>query len=270
MLTVGFVGVGRMGQAMCRHILRAGFELTVLDVRADALAPVEAQGARAAESAAALAARSDVALVMVTDDEAVRAVVSGERGLLAGARAGSAIAICSSVHPETCRQMAERGAERGVGLIDAPVARGQRGAEAGELTVFVGGETEVLERCRPVLQTFAQTILHMGPVGAGQITKTCNNLMHWAEVVACREVLTLGAQLGIRPAALRDAMLAGSADSRTLRELHRVGMAWPAKDMQTALQLAQASDTPLPLMERVSELVVQISADDLRRLFESG
>jgi len=267
---IGFVGLGRMGQPMCRYILRAGFPLMVFDVNAEAMQPLVALGAQSAQSPREVAAQSDVLIVMVTDDTQTREVVAGDNGLLNGARTGSVIALCSSLHPDTCRALAALATERGIGIVDAPVARGQRGAEAGELTVFVGGAHRDVEKCRPVFAAFAKTILHMGPIGAGQITKTCNNLMHWAEVTACYEALTLGARLGINPTDLRAAMLAGSADSRTLRDLHLIGMYWPHKDMDTALQLAEASDTAIPLMTRVRELVGDISAQDLRMLFAAS
>lgn len=266
MTRVGFVGIGRMGDPMCRHILRAGFPLTVFDVNREAMNALAVQGARVVDSPLDLASQSDVVIVMVTDDTQVRQVVAGKAGLLDGAKVGAVIAICASVHPDTCRDLAALAQKRGIGVIDAPVARGQRGAAAGELTVFVGGENKSVEMCRPVFSAFAKNILHMGEVGAGQKTKTCNNLMHWAEVAACYEVLTFGKRLGLDPTELREAMLAGSADSRTLRELHLIGMYWPQKDLETAMQLARDVDTRLPLIDRASELVMKISAQDLREL----
>lgn len=262
--TVGFIGLGRMGQPMCRHILKAGFALTVFDVQSDAMQSIVAMGARAATSTRAVAHASDVILVMVADDDQVRAVV---RDLLQDARAGAVIAVCSSIHPATCRELAQECGARAVGCVDAPVARGQRGAEAGDLTVFAGGAKNDFEKCRPVFAAYAKAIFLMGAVGAGQITKTCNNLMHWAGIVACYETLTLGARLGIAPNDLRPALIAGSADSRTLRELELVKLTWPDKDMATALALADESETPTPLMENVRALIKQIRVDDLRGLF---
>jgi 3-hydroxyisobutyrate dehydrogenase len=267
---VGFVGIGRMGNPMCRHILQAGFPLTVFDVNPAAVANLTAKGARAAKSCRELAAQSDVMIVMVTDDEQVQQAVAGKDGLLEGAQPGSVIAISSSAHPDLCRALAEQAQSRGVGLIDAPVARGLRGAEEGDLTIFAGGKKKDLDKCRPVFESIAKTILYMGEIGKGQITKTCNNLLHWAGTVACYETLQLGARLGIAPKDLREAMLAGSADSRTLRELHLIGMFWPQKDMQTALELAKSSQTKIPLMELVDELVLKFNAADLKELLKTG
>jgi 3-hydroxyisobutyrate dehydrogenase-like beta-hydroxyacid dehydrogenase len=122
--------------------------------------------------------------------------------------------------------------------------------------------------CRPVFAAFSENVLHLGTLGAGQLTKTCNNLMHWAEVTACHEVLSFGKKLGLSPTELREAMLLGSADSRTLRDLEKIGMFWPHKDIDTAMELAEQMQTALPLTNRVSELVMKISAQDLRALFD--
>jgi 3-hydroxyisobutyrate dehydrogenase-like beta-hydroxyacid dehydrogenase len=153
-------------------------------------------------------------------------------------------------------------------LVDAPLARGTRGAESGNLTIYFGGESAHVETCRPVFRAFSEQMFHMGPVGAGQITKTCNNLLHWAGVVACYESLTLGARLGVSPNQLRPALMAGSAESATLRELDQIGMFWPHKDLKTAMELADATETTVPLFREVKELVKEISAKDLRALFE--
>lgn len=261
---VGLVGVGRMGTPMCRHLLHAGFPLAVFDLNPESVKELASQGAIGESSPRELASKSDVMIVMVTDDEQVRIVVNE---LLEGAQPDSVIAICASVHPDTCRALGALGQTRGVGVIDAPVARGLRGAEAGELTIFAGGDKKWVDACRPVFAAFAKNILHMGALGAGQMTKTCNNLMHWSEVAACYEVLSFGEKLGLKPTELREAMLLGSADSRTLRELHLIGMNWPHKDIDTAMELAEQTQTELPLTNRVRELVMKIKADDLKALF---
>ncbi len=264
-MTVGIVGFGRMGKPMCRHLLAAGFPVVVYDVQEAALADAVAMGAQAAASARQVAEQSDVILVIVTDDDQVRRVV-GE--MLPGARQGAVIAICSSVHPDTCRGLAKAAAGHGVSVVDAPLARGVRGAEEGKLTIYFGGDDESVAKCRPVFATCSEHLVHMGPLGAGQIAKTCNNLLHWAGVVACYESLTLGARLGLPADKLRPALLAGGADSRTLRELDLIGLYWPQKDFVTAFDLARASQTEMPLMEHVEELIKGITPQDLRGLFQ--
>lgn len=264
---VGFVGLGRMGKPMSQYILRAGFPLSVFDIQPDAIQSLVAEGARAARNPREVAGHSDVVLVMVVDDAQVREVVSGSEGLLEGAYEGMVIGISSTVYPSTCRELAATCQARGVGFVDAPVALGVRGAEAGALTVYAGGEEKDVDRCRPVFAAFSKSIFHMGPVGSGQITKTCNNLLLWEGIVACRETLNFGARLGVHPNDLRTALIAGTADSWVLRELDRVGLYWPQKDLDIALELAKGNDTEVPVMELVRKLIVRFSAEDLRQLF---
>jgi 3-hydroxyisobutyrate dehydrogenase-like beta-hydroxyacid dehydrogenase len=253
-----------MGRPMSEHVLAAGHRLTVFDADSQAMAPLVQAGASAAASLTELAEVSDVILLIVPTDEDVLEVAEA---MLEGARPNTVIAICSSTRPETCIRAAALATPHSVGVVDAPVARGVRGAQAGDLTVFAGGEAAEIEKCRPVFDAFAGHVFHMGPLGAGQITKTANNLIHWLEVVGIYEALRLGAASGVHPNKLRPALLAGSVESRTLRELDLVGLAWPHKDMENALEMAAASDTRIPLMEKVGELVVQMSRDDLRALF---
>lgn len=264
---IGFIGLGRMGMPMCKHILRAGFALTVLDTDPGVVEQMVAAGASSASHPEEVGASCDVVLVMVPTDEDVLVVITGDEGVLRGAAPGTVVAVCSSTKPETCIYMAETAGRKGAGLVDAPVARGVRGAEAADLTVFAGGEVEHVEKCRPVFETFARHVFHMGSIGKGQITKTVNNLIHWVEVVGIYEALQLGVDHGLHPNKLRSALLAGSVDSRTLRELHLVGLAWPHKDMQNALHMAEETQTSMPLMEKVSELVVRMNKEQLRELF---
>ncbi|HSM70640.1 MAG TPA: NAD(P)-dependent oxidoreductase, partial [Anaerolineales bacterium] len=189
---VGFIGLGSMGVPMCRHILAHGFPLTVLDTHPQTVEQMVASGASAAADPEQVGAACDVVLVMVPSDEDVMEVITGATGILMGAEPGTVIAVCSSTLPETCAHAAEIASQKGVGLVDSPVARGVRGALAADLTVFAGGDPAHLDKCRPIFETFAGRVFYMGSVGKGQVTKTVNNLIHWVEVVGIYEALRLG------------------------------------------------------------------------------
>ncbi len=264
MVRVGFIGLGRMGAPMCRYILKAGYSLTVFDTDPASIAALVEAGATGVDSPAEVGHSSQVVLMMVPTDQDVIDVASQ---VLTRLSSGGVIAICSSTTPGTCVELAARAAAQGAGIVDAPVARGVRGAEAGDLTVFAGGMVEHVDLCRPVFDCFAGQVFHMGPVGKGQVAKTVNNLIHWVEVVGIYEALRLGAALGLHPRNLRPALLAGSVESRTLRDLHLVGLAWPHKDMENAMAMAEASHTEMPLMEKVQELVVRMNKEQLQALF---
>ncbi len=264
---VGVVGLGRMGLPMARHLVRAGFEVAGFDLDPERRAALAAAGGRRHASVRDLAGSSDAVLVMVGDDAQVREVTMVPDGVLEGAGAGTVLIISSTVTPATCRHIAQTASARGVGVLDAPVARGQRGAEAGTLTVFVGGPQTLFERCRPVFAAFAKEIVHIDDwVGAGQVAKLANNLLLWAGVVGAHEVLTLGERLGVSPPRLRSALLHGSADSYVLRELHLINLTWPHKDLAQAMEVAAEAGAVLPLTERVRELIAGLTRDELRRL----
>ena len=265
-LRVGLVGAGRMGLPMARHILAAGFALTVFDTDAEALTAAKALGAATCKSLSGLAANRDVLLVLVPTDEDLRAVCSGEGGLAANARAGTAIVVCSSVLPETVREVAGQAARHGVSVLDAPLTKGVRGAEAGCLTILVGGEAPVLDRVRPVLKSFSTAIHHLGPVGAGQVGKTVNNILLWVHLAAAREALELGARLGVAPERLRAALQDCSADSWVLREMPRIQPTWPVKDLENSLHMAAGVDHAMPLTETVAARAGDFSAEAVRRL----
>ncbi len=161
-IRVGLVGLGRMGKPMCRHLLKAGFPLAVFDVQPEVMAEAGALGARPTTGARQVAQESDVILVIVTDDAEVRRVV-GE--LLHGTRQGAVIAVCSSVHPETCRELARTAAGYGVGLVDAPLARGTRGAENGMLTIFFRRRRA---RCRRMSSSLCYVLRASPPYGTSR------------------------------------------------------------------------------------------------------
>ncbi len=259
---VGVVGLGRMGLPMARHLARAGFSVVGFDIDSDRCDALTEAGGSPAASVAGLCRESDAVLVMVADDAQTQAVADAVLGV---AGEGSALIISSTVKPSTSEAVAQAAARRGIGVLDAPVAKGQRGAEAGMLTVFVGGPPALFERCRPVFAAFGSQIVHVGErAGMGQVAKLANNLLLWAGVVAAHEALTLGAQLGVEPARLREALLLGSGDSWVLRELHLINLTWPDKDL--AQMIEAAGGHPLPLSRRVRELIGSLTREELRRL----
>jgi 2-hydroxy-3-oxopropionate reductase len=216
---VGFVGLGLMGLPMARNVLRAGYGLTVWNRTAAKARPLVEAGAEQAESPAEVARRSDVVLTMVTDSPDVEAVVAGDRGVLQGASAGLVWIDMSTISPEVTRRVGALAAEKGVVSLDAPVSGGPPGAEAGTLSIMAGGNAEIFEVCLPLLRTMGQTITRVGELGAGQVTKACNQMVIAATLAGIAEALVLGAKAGVDVALIRQALLGGYAGSRLL-EVH--------------------------------------------------
>lgn len=267
---VGMIGLGRMGLPMASHLIAAGFEVYGYD-RDPSRADLITAQAYFVEPARAAAERSQAVVVMVADDEQVDQAVNGPDGVLAGAAPGSVIIIASTVKPTTCRKVRDDAAARGVGVLDAPVALGQRAAEEGRLTVYVGGPRTLFERCLPVFRAYGREVVHIDDeVGAGQVAKLANNLVLWAGVVAVHEALAMAERLGIPPGRLRHALVHGSADGYALRELHLINLTWPHKDIEQALEVAADAGTQLPLAAHVRTLIGTLTKDELRRLCREG
>lgn len=262
---VGVVGLGAMGGPIARHLLDAGVEVVVADLDAGAVATCAHAGARAAQGLPDLAAHSDVVLVVVATDEEVLAVCSGERGLLAACRRGTAVLLCSSVRPDTCAAVTDA-APRGVAVLDAALTGGVRGAENGSINLLVGGDAAVLDRLRPILAPWTSSVHHLGPLGAGQVGKTVNNLVHWAQISAITEALELGRRYGLDVPTLRRALMDGPTDSRTLREMEQMRFTWHAKDLANAEAMAARVDLPLPVAETVREVMKRTTVEGVAAL----
>ena len=268
---VAMIGLGRMGLPMARHLIAAGFDVQGYDPDPARAAALAAAGGQVAASAPAAAEHSDAAVIMVADDAQVDAAVLGLQGVLTGMAPGSVIVIASTVKPATCRKVRDAAAQRGVDVLDAPVALGQRAAEEGRLTVYVGGSRALFERCLPMFRAYGREVVHIDDeVGAGQIAKLANNLVLWAGVVAVHEALAMAERLGVSPGRLRHALVHGSADGYALRELHLINLTWPHKDIEQALQVAADSGTSLPLASHVRSLIGSLTKDELRRLCREG
>jgi 3-hydroxyisobutyrate dehydrogenase-like beta-hydroxyacid dehydrogenase len=251
-MRVGFIGLGSQGGPMARRIAESGkYPTTLWARRAATLEPFADTPAMAVDSPAALAARSDLVCVCVVGDADVREVLTGDDGVLAGLAPGSIVAIHSTVHPDTCRELAEVAAVQQVSLIDAPVSGGGMAATAGNLLVMVGGAAEAVERSRPVFETYANPIVHLGEIGSGQVTKLLNNLLFTANLATAASTLTLGKALGITPDRLGEVITHGTANSFALGRVVAAGgtldrLAQHAgdllhKDVSLVADLAQAA-----------------------------
>ncbi|WP_455887918.1 NAD(P)-dependent oxidoreductase [Pseudomonas rustica] len=218
--SLGFAGIGLMGLPMCRRLLAAGYPLTVWNRSPDKCAALVAAGARLASSPAELCQGSDMVLLCLADTAVVREVVFGEHGIAQGGRSGQLLIDFSSLEPTATREMAaELAVLCGMAWLDAPVSGGTPGAEAGTLAIMVGGEAVDLERARPVLQVLGQRVTHMGAVGAGQVTKACNQMIVACNALVIAEVVALAEQSGVDATLIAEALAGGFADSKPLQIL---------------------------------------------------
>lgn len=218
-MRVGFIGLGSQGAPMAQRIVAAGYPTTLWARRPVTLEPFADTTARVASSPAELARVSDLVCVCVLGDADVREVVTGAQGVLTGMRTGGIIAVHSTVHPDTCRQLADVAAEQGISLIDAAVSGGAPAVTQGRLLVMAGGPAEVVERCRPVFETYANPIVHLGDIGSGQVTKLLNNLLFTANLATAASTLVLGRELGVDEARLGEVIAHGSANSYALARI---------------------------------------------------
>ncbi|MBO0855750.1 MAG: NAD(P)-dependent oxidoreductase [Nocardia sp.] len=223
-MRVGFIGLGSQGAPMAQRIIAAGHPTTLWARREASLEPFAETGAATAATPAELGAASDLVCICVVGDDDVRQVLTGESGVLAGMSAGGVVAVHSTVHPDTCRELAKLASAQGVSLIDAPVSGGGPAAEAGRLLVMVGGDAEVVGRCRPIFDSYADPVVHLGEVGSGQVTKLLNNLLFTANLATAMTTFDLGADLGVDPKRLGEVIAHGTANSFALGRIVDAGM----------------------------------------------
>ena len=232
-MRVGFIGLGAMGRPMALHLLEAGHELSVYARRAEAAQPLVDAGATRRASPAEVAAASEVVFTMVTTGADVEAVALGEGGIIHGARAGTVLVDMGTIPPDTARRIAAKLAERGIEAIDAPVSGGEVGAQNATLAIMAGGKAEVLARVRPLLEKLGKTLVHIGPNGAGQVAKACNQMIMVSCIEALAEAMLLAQRSGADPEKVRLALSGGSAGSRVLEVF---GAKMTARDFKAGVE----------------------------------
>ena len=262
---IGFVGLGVMGAPMAGNLVGAGATVTVYDRVRGAVEALAAAGATAADGLREVAEAADVVILMLPDSPDVEAVVLGEGGLAATLGEGKLLIDMSTIAPATARAVHAALADRGVEAVDAPVSGGEPGARSGELSIMAGGSEAAFARARPVFDVLGKSAMHIGPPGAGQVTKAANQVVIALTIQAVAEALVLARKAGVDPVKVREALLGGFAQSRVLEahgqrmldhsfdpgfrlELHR-------KDLAIALQTAREEGVPLLATAQAAELM---------------
>ncbi len=251
-MRIGFIGLGSQGGPMARRIVEAGYPTTLWARRPDTLEPFADTAAKVAASPAELAAASDLVCLCVVGDADIEEITGGEHGVLAGLKPGSVIAVHSTVHPDTCKELAKKAGAQGVSVVDAPVSGGGPAAAEGRLLVMVGGDGPVVERCRPVFATYADPVVHLGDLGSGQTTKLLNNLLFTANLGTAAAALSLGKALGVTPERLSEVVSRSSGNSfavnviggdESLGRLSGLAGALLQKDVRLLVDLAEQAET---------------------------
>ena len=267
---VGFVGLGIMGGPMAKNLIEAGHELVLYNRTREKAEELAGDGVEVAESPKQVAEKSDVIITMLPDSPQVEEVLAGEDGVLEGVKEGALIVDMSTISPVVTRELAERVEEGGASLLDAPVSGGDVGAEQGTLSIMVGGSEEDFQRVEPLFDVMGKVATHVGPVGAGQTAKACNQIVVALNIEAVSEALVLGSKAGVDPAKILDAIsggLAGSAVMEAKREkmlghdfdpgfrieLHH-------KDLGIALAAGREYGVSLPITAIVDQMLEALKA----------
>lgn len=263
---LGYLGLGLMGKPMTRRLLSAGHQVTVWNRSQDKIAPLVEAGATQATTPRSVMTISDIVFMCVTDAAAVEEVIFGPDGLAAAPGAGKLVVDFSSIHPDATRDLAARLKDaNGAGWIDAPVSGGTKGAEEGTLAIMAGGEASDIERVRPYVMAMARRLTHMGPTGAGQTTKLCNQVIVGCAMAVLAEATRLAVNAGIDANRLPEALAGGFADSiplqlfvpRMVQGVHFPPLGHIAtmlKDLDTVADVAEATSTPVPMASLAGQL----------------
>ena len=218
---IGFIGLGAMGGPMAKNLVKNGFRLTVFDIVPEKTEPLKTMGAEVATSCQEVAEKCPVVITVLPASSHVREAVLGKTGVRDGIKKGSVLIDMSTIDPMTTKEIADILGEKGVEMLDAPIARGVPAAVAGTLVIYVGGKKEVFDRYRKILAAMGTDIYHVGDIGSGEVVKIVNNLMVAVTTCALAEAMVLGVKAGVKPDILFEALSSGSGNSFVLQNHYK-------------------------------------------------
>ncbi|MDP4725781.1 MAG: NAD(P)-dependent oxidoreductase [Desulfobacterales bacterium] len=263
-MNIAFIGMGTMGAPMALNLLKAGHEVTVHNRSREKEAPVVEAGAKPAASPAEAAESAEVVITCVSDTPDVEEIILGETGVIRGAATGTIVVDMSTVSPSATRRIAERLGEKGIRMLDAPVSGGSEGAQNGTLSIMVGGEEADLIKVRPVLEAMGKTITHVGPIGAGQLTKAINQIVVAGTYWGVAEGIAIGLKAGLDMQKVVQAVGGGAAGSWAMinRSANMIKNSYPLgfkvrlhrKDLDIALEVARELGVTLPVTAYVEQV----------------
>ncbi|MDF2892129.1 MAG: 2-hydroxy-3-oxopropionate reductase [Clostridia bacterium] len=270
-MKIGFIGLGIMGKPMAKNLLKAGYELIVLDINKPNVEELVALGAKAGLSNVDVASQCEIVITMLPNSPHVKAVVLGEGGVIEGAKLGTIVIDMSSIAPLASREISAALEAKGIELLDAPVSGGEPKAIDGTLSVMVGGKKEIFDRCYDIMKAMAGSVVYVGESGAGNIAKLCNQIVVAINIAAVSEALILAKKAGVDPDLVFEAIRGGLAGStvmeakapmmmdRNFKPGFRIDL--HIKDMNNVLETSHGVGVPLPLSAQLMEIMQAIKLD---------
>ncbi|MDF2590777.1 MAG: 2-hydroxy-3-oxopropionate reductase [Clostridia bacterium] len=270
-MKIGFIGLGIMGKPMAKNLVKAGYELVVLDINKPAVEELVALGAKAGQSNIDVASQCEIIITMLPNSPHVKAVVLGEGGVIEGAKPGTIVIDMSSIAPLASREIFAALAAKGIELLDAPVSGGEPKAIDGTLSVMVGGTKEIFDRCYDIMKAMAGSVVYVGESGAGNIAKLCNQIVVAINIAAVSEALILAKKAGVDPDLVFQAIRGGLAGStvmeakapmimdRNFKPGFRIDL--HIKDLNNVLETSHGVGVSLPLSAQLMEMMQAIKLD---------
>ena len=267
---VGFIGLGIMGMPMARNLIKAGFEVVVYNRTTSKAEQMVSEGAKKADSPKELAEESPVVITIVSDTPDVESVILGENGIIEGIKADSVVIDMSTISPQATQKIAARLKEKGVHMLDAPVSGGEQGAVDGTLSIMVGGDAEIFQRCQPILEAMGKNITHVGSSSMGQTVKLMNQILVAGTLNAVVEALIFAQKSGVDLEKAIDAVKGGAAASwqltnlapRIIRRDFRPGFMTDLmqKDLNLIMGAAEAVKIPLPVTSLIHQMYYSLQS----------
>lgn len=270
---IGFIGLGIMGKPMARNLMKANYKLIVYDINRAPVEELAKEGAALAASPREAASEVNLVITMLPNSPHVREVLLGKNGVIHGARPGTTVIDMSSIAPLVSREMEAALREKGVAMLDAPVSGGEPGAVAGTLSIMVGGDKELFQRYRDILGCMGKSVVHVGPIGSGNVAKLSNQIVVALNIAAVSEALLLAKKAGVSPRVVYEAIRGGLAGSNVLdakapmmierRFAPGFKIDLHAKDLGNVLETSRQLNVPLPLTALAMEILQSLQASGL-------